>query len=541
MALPHEQAPIIALLQEIRTQLPWYAKALNTGSKLASVSIQSALMAMEDLTKKIGISASKIQAVGEKWEQERFATALPSHAIREHLNLALNQLLGKSKGKARRLVILVDDLDRCEPESAFKLLEGIKIYLNLPSCVFVLGMNQEIIEGAIAAHFGKEQKDVPPPVRAHRAREYLEKLCNEVWHLPFHETILDLVGEWLQDHPLRQELGEVLVSSACLPPNPRKIKGFGSVLQRCCFQNIAQAKKADSRERLRMARLTVLISVLYHFHYDLYRIVSWEPQFYELLREWANGRESNHPALAGLDRRQVPEADASQTTPTPRPGLISAFPDPARGNVLRVQLLMNELGVVPEAEIAEVSFQVTAVPFHDVRNEDHLDPVRWQLCPPAAVRKDFVNPFNDHSLIVYYDELFNWHGYIRFLGLSKLKENPDVLLESLFVEPNLSASRVLSDLDPGHWPPIFSSIEAIVKHPWLVLLGDTGVRQAHTNQLADLAVQPSGREPVDGSSRPADSDPDDPARTADRSRHHLGEAVSGILESFAGKTPCVVD
>ena len=173
----NEPVPIAALLQEIRTQLPWYSKALAETKKLGEIAMRSALLSLDDLTKKIGLQAATvktIQETGEKWEQENLATSLPAHMIRAHLDHALGQLLGrdaiepkprgrtkadKPRRQAYRLVVLVDDLDRCEPDAAFKLLEGIKIYLNLPSCIFVLGMNQWIIERAIAKQLKAESSD----------------------------------------------------------------------------------------------------------------------------------------------------------------------------------------------------------------------------------------------------------------------------------------------------------------------------------------------------------------------------------------------
>lgn len=78
----HERAPIVALLQEIRTQLPWYSKALEESRKLGDVTVRGALLALEDLTKRIGIQASKIQEAGERWEEENLARRLPSHIRR---------------------------------------------------------------------------------------------------------------------------------------------------------------------------------------------------------------------------------------------------------------------------------------------------------------------------------------------------------------------------------------------------------------------------------------------------------------------------
>lgn len=60
---------------------------------LAEVAIRSALLSLEDLTKRIGIQASKIQEAGERWEEENLATRLPAHMIRQHLEDALRKLL----------------------------------------------------------------------------------------------------------------------------------------------------------------------------------------------------------------------------------------------------------------------------------------------------------------------------------------------------------------------------------------------------------------------------------------------------------------
>ena len=155
----YETAPIVALLHEIRSQLPLASSLFDKGKKLFEISVRSALMSVESLTKMIGVQASKVQEVGERWEKDNLAEKLPSNSVRDFLNDALTKVLPEadSDKPTPRLIVLIDDLDRCEPESAFKLLEGIKIYLNLPSCVFVFGMNQNIIEAGIEKQLSKDR------------------------------------------------------------------------------------------------------------------------------------------------------------------------------------------------------------------------------------------------------------------------------------------------------------------------------------------------------------------------------------------------
>lgn len=348
----HEANPIIALLHEIRTQLTLYSKWLNEAGKLTNVAIRGALLSMEDLTKRIGFSASKIQRAGEDYERENLAVALPSHTIREHLNDVLDQLLGKkSRGKRRnaRLVVLIDDLDRCEPKAALKLIEGIKIYLNLPSCVFVLGMDRRIIERAVAEYVKSSEMDES---RHEYAREYLDKLCTHVWHLPLLHDPTALLEVWLPDWAVRPTFVDVVGKASCLAANPRKIKSFVDVLRRFVEHFGSHSHVGAGKNLVRHAQLTVFMAGLYHDHPELYRRIENDPGFYYVIRDWARGGPAKHELLEQLKVRiEYAETDATEQDPTPARVRVETYPDPVRGNVFRLQSLIEELGEVTVNEI----------------------------------------------------------------------------------------------------------------------------------------------------------------------------------------------
>jgi hypothetical protein len=353
----NEQAPIVALLQEIRSQLPWHSKALAEGMKLGEVAVSASLLLFDDITKKIGVqSIAKVREAGEKWEQDHLATQLPAHLIRQHLEHALSQLLGdkpKKKGNLLpRLVVIVDDLDRCDAEAAYKLLEGIKIYLNLPNCVFVLGMNQRIIEGAIAKHLPQGGSDA---LRMLRAREYLEKICHSIEHLPVVQDPGTLLENYLDDLPGSAEICGVVRAFPCLPSNPRKIKSYANLLRRYVPSRLV-GKLTVAQTAKRNTELAVIISCLYQFHPGLYRILEAHPQFYEQIRRWSlqDGTAMKHPAFEGLrESEQAIKTAQAQTTPTAEAQLESAFADPAEGDVFRLQKLIRTLGPVTQSEISE--------------------------------------------------------------------------------------------------------------------------------------------------------------------------------------------
>ena len=224
----NENSPVVALLQEMRAQLSWKKQAASSMRRSAEVAVRGALLSMEDLTKKIGFQYSKIQQANREWESENLASALPSHTLRGLLQSAISQLLPKKSQNSvqPRLAVFIDDVDRCEPEAAYRLLEGLKIYLTLDNCVFVLGMNQKAVGEAIKKRMGTEDEDPSA-----RAAAYMEKLCQNVWHLPAirepEEALFKFLEKTVVNETFVGRTKRAIERYACLPPNPRRLKGSG--------------------------------------------------------------------------------------------------------------------------------------------------------------------------------------------------------------------------------------------------------------------------------------------------------------------------
>jgi hypothetical protein len=70
------------------------------------------------------------------------------------------------------VVVFVDDLDRCLPETVVDTLEAIRLFLNTPKTAYVLALNQAVVEAAIDARYPDLKRDDG----AGLGRNYLEKM-----------------------------------------------------------------------------------------------------------------------------------------------------------------------------------------------------------------------------------------------------------------------------------------------------------------------------------------------------------------------------
>ena len=84
----------------------------------------------------------------------------------------------------------------------------------------------------------------------------------------------------------------------------------------------------------------------------------------------------------------------------------------------------------------------------------------------------FTNPV----LRPYLSNVQSWQGYIRFLGLPDRRDNPDIVIDRLFVSPLLTRRYVSPDESPENWEGEAAAlVDALVENTPLVLLGDPGI------------------------------------------------------------------
>jgi hypothetical protein len=92
-----------------------------------------------------------------------------------------------------RIVVFVDDLDRCLPTNALEVLESIKLFFDLPGFVFVVGLDEQVVVRAIRSKFAVQDEQAGSPEAASASsvtpsrrlgREYVKKIFQVSYSLP---------------------------------------------------------------------------------------------------------------------------------------------------------------------------------------------------------------------------------------------------------------------------------------------------------------------------------------------------------------------
>ena len=85
------------------------------------------------------------------------------------------------KARIKQLIVLVDDLDRCLPDTAIETLEAIRLFVFTTKTAFVVAADEGMIEYAVRRHFPEFSETTGAQTYS---RNYLEKLIQVPFRIP---------------------------------------------------------------------------------------------------------------------------------------------------------------------------------------------------------------------------------------------------------------------------------------------------------------------------------------------------------------------
>ncbi len=130
---------------------------------------------------RIGLTLGK-GALTMQWNVNELIEAFTPRGRTDDLSMAgfKDQFAALIDGlpEVERVVVLVDDLDRCLPPAVIATLESIKLFLAVPKMAFVIAADQEMVRDSIAVSLGETNRSGAFAVR------YLEKIVQLPVTLP---------------------------------------------------------------------------------------------------------------------------------------------------------------------------------------------------------------------------------------------------------------------------------------------------------------------------------------------------------------------
>ena len=218
-----------------------------------------------DKTKKLSVNIGKLlidaglrKTTGITFEEaeEHFKSAIKvKGTLRDDFEAVIGECLGD-----RKLVVFIDDLDRCLPEKTIEIFEVIKLFLDVPKCVYVIGVEKEVIERGIEVRYKKSGQEIPIS-----GKDYIEKIIQLPFTLPpIREDDMTAFIEDLGIEEKEKSYGKIVAKgTGC---NPRKVKLFLNILR--IREAIAERTGGDIEPDI-SAKLFVFEYVFPDFYKDL--------------------------------------------------------------------------------------------------------------------------------------------------------------------------------------------------------------------------------------------------------------------------------
>jgi len=170
---------------------------------------------------------------------------------------ALESISTTASQLERKIVVLIDDLDRCSRKHIISIFDGIKIFFDIPNFVFLVGTSQDVVRSALKSKYA--ELGIQPEAVDELA--YLDKIVQFGYTLPPADTELlinNIVTPVFSKHNLDENYASFLIS--VVGKNPRTIK---RVLNHYSFIYHVLNKRLGQNPNSGVVLKSVLISYLF--------------------------------------------------------------------------------------------------------------------------------------------------------------------------------------------------------------------------------------------------------------------------------------
>ncbi len=125
---------------------------------------------------------------------------------------------------AFRIIVYVDDLEKCSPKKAFELLEIIRVFQDVEGFIFIIGISHDMLI---------KLSDIEDNEKSNEGEHYIKKLIQVPIALPkwSNQDIVKLVRDFIKKGMIHDKFKEVVdknieLISVAIDNNPREIKRF---------------------------------------------------------------------------------------------------------------------------------------------------------------------------------------------------------------------------------------------------------------------------------------------------------------------------
>jgi hypothetical protein len=443
-----EEHLIIPLLDTLRDALVTWAEVAAANPAIDPSFRDRAIKAASTITKAaraifaglavkaklplIEVSLDANKAVAE-WRQSGTEADLkdaesPQSAYHASFKALEDSLTEFTQHGKQRIVVFIDDLDRCLPANALQVLESMKLFFDLEGFVFVTGLDQKVIEAAINWNYRfADSSEVstagPPPING---TDYIKKLFQVPFNLPsvspsqlddYLTAIFPSGGERDKERDslmgrVRPHLDALVEGSEV---NPREIKRY---INSYILQKLVQP---DLDDDVTLVLQTIAFKPGWSMAYQVFR--SKPDAFTEAAKRQLGGEDS---ALQNLDTRLegLPESFFQYIGSAGGHKLLNL--DPPQ---LEEQVRSFEVTRGPEAPLLRLADSLYRI----ARSVDAADVVEFSVSPETFARFRLEIKEIDQELQDVLTEFFqgstlgstrNWAEKIREI-MSSVKDESD--------------------------------------------------------------------------------------------------------------------